>query len=59
MLREMTQNYILAGLPAQERELLLPACESVEIHLGETLGDAGRPLLVKGPYMLVASSETF
>ena len=46
MLREMTQNYILAGLPAQERELLLPACESVEIHLGETLGDAGRPLLV-------------
>src|SRR5689334_3326646 len=44
MLREMTQNYILAGLPAQERELLIPASESVEIHLGETLGDAGRPL---------------
>ena len=44
MLSEMTQNRILAGLPATERTLLLPACESVEIHLGEILGDAGKPL---------------
>jgi len=44
MLSEMTQNRILAGLPTTERRLLLPACESVEIHLGEILGDAGKPL---------------
>jgi CRP-like cAMP-binding protein len=44
MLRDITQNRMLAGLPAKERKLLLPACESVDIHLGETLGDAGTPL---------------
>ncbi len=40
----LSKNSVLAGLPRQEGDLLIPACEIVEIHLGETLAEAGTPL---------------
>ena len=41
---ELFKNRVLAGLPRQERALLLPACEQVEVHLGDTISQAGKPL---------------
>ena len=44
VVNELSSNLVLAGLPGHERDLLLPACEQVDIHLGERLADAGTPL---------------
>lgn len=41
---ELSTNRVLAGLPSQERALLLPTCERVEVHLGDTISKAGMPL---------------
>lgn len=41
---ELSKNRVLGGLPSQERDLLLPASEITQIHLGETLAEAGNPL---------------
>jgi hypothetical protein len=40
----LSKNSVLAGLPRQERDLLFPACEMVEIHLGDTIAEAGMTL---------------
>jgi CRP-like cAMP-binding protein len=41
---DISINRILAGLPERERQFVLPACESVDVNLGETFGEAGTPL---------------
>jgi hypothetical protein len=40
----LSKNSVLAGLPRQERDFLFPVCETVEIHLGETIAEAGMKL---------------
>jgi hypothetical protein len=40
----LTQNSILRGLPLSERQLIIPSCEIVELHLGDSLEEAGRPI---------------
>ena len=40
----LTANYILAGLPGKEREVLLPALEVCELKLGEAIDEAGAPI---------------
>lgn len=34
-------NRILAGLPHRERDLVLPSCEVVELHMGDIIDSAG------------------
>ncbi len=41
---DFSRNQILAGLPRQERDRLLPASEVVQVHLGETLAEFRTPL---------------
>jgi hypothetical protein len=40
----LTKNSILQGLPPSERHLIAPSCEIVEIHLGDIIEEAGRPI---------------
>lgn len=37
-------NSILKGLPLSERQLIVPSCEIVELHLGDIIEEAGRPI---------------
>jgi hypothetical protein len=37
-------NSILGGLPPSERQLIAPSCEIIELHLGDTIEEAGRPI---------------
>jgi Crp-like helix-turn-helix domain len=41
---EMPKNKILAGLPIQERNLILPSCELVRLNLGDHIDEAGKPI---------------
>ena len=38
------QNHLLDLLPAADRQRLLARCESVQLHLGQVLCEAGAPL---------------
>jgi hypothetical protein len=40
----LTKNSILQGLPLSERQMIAPSCEIVEIHLGDIIEEAGRPI---------------
>jgi CRP-like cAMP-binding protein len=41
---EIVKNTILAGLPQEERDLILPACQAVDLHLGDSIDEAGKPI---------------
>jgi CRP-like cAMP-binding protein len=41
---EMTKNRVLAGLPSQERDLVLPSCAMVDVHLGDHIDEVGQPI---------------
>ena len=43
---DLSQNRILAGLPKQEREVLLPLLQNKALHLGEIITEAGDPILM-------------
>jgi hypothetical protein len=38
------KNFILQGLPLSERQLIEPACEIIDVHLGDTIEEADRPI---------------
>ena len=38
------KNNILQGLPQSERQLIVPFCEIVDLHLGDNIEEAGRPI---------------
>lgn len=38
------ENRILEGLPPSERQLIVPFCESIDLHLGDTIEETGRPI---------------
>ena len=38
------KNSILEGLPLTERRLIVPSCEIVELHLGDSIEEDGRPI---------------
>lgn len=42
--QEAQKNQILAGLPRQERDLVLPACDMTQVNLGDILDEAGMPI---------------
>jgi hypothetical protein len=42
--KELSENKILAGLPLQERDLILPSCELVRLNLGDHIDEAGQPI---------------
>jgi hypothetical protein len=39
-----TKNNILQGLSRSERQMIAPSCEIVEIHLGDVIEEAARPI---------------
>jgi len=41
---QLTKNRVLAGLPSQERTLLLPSCAVVDVHLGDHIDEVGQPI---------------
>ena len=40
----LEKNSMLQGLPLSERRLIVPSCEIVELHLGDIIEEAGRPI---------------
>ena len=40
----LDKNRMLQGLPLSERQLITPSCEIVELHLGDIIEEAGRPI---------------
>jgi CRP-like cAMP-binding protein len=40
----LEKNNILQGLPQSERQLIVPSVEIVNLHLGDNLEEAGRPI---------------
>lgn len=40
----LEKNNMLQGLPLSERQLIIPSCEIIELHLGDSLEEAGRPI---------------
>ena len=42
----LEKNSMLHGLPLSERQLITPSCELIELHLGDIIEEAGRPIRV-------------
>jgi hypothetical protein len=40
----LPKNRILDGLPSLERETIMPSCEVADMHLGDVIEEAGRPI---------------
>lgn len=40
----LEKNSMLHGLPLSERQLITPSCELIELHLGDIIEEAGRPI---------------
>jgi CRP-like cAMP-binding protein len=40
----LEKNNILHGLPQSERHVIAPSCEIIDLHLGDNLEEAGRPI---------------
>lgn len=40
----LEKNNILQGLPLSERQMIAPSCEITELHLGDLIEEAGRPI---------------
>ena len=43
-LEQMRTNRILAGLPVEERDLIVSSLESNELYLGDVIANAGKPI---------------
>jgi hypothetical protein len=55
---ETRDNQILAGLPRGEQDILLPACEMIEVNLGDILDEAGMPVAFVHFPLIAAISVT-
>ena len=44
LMTELPKNRILAGLPEQERTILLPVAELVPVHMGDVIENPGEPI---------------
>lgn len=40
----LAKHNILQGLPLSERQLITPSCEVLDLHLGDMIEEAGRPI---------------
>lgn len=41
---QFEKNSMLQGLPLSERQSIVPSCDTVELHLGDSIEEAGRPI---------------